>query len=103
VNSANKAIGSGAYADAKAPLVLARQTLASSAPFWSAKNLDNAVKLTREAVRKLDDLDTALSSPSVDGAAVSKAASSLLETCSTCHAAYRDGDSKAGYRIKAGV
>ncbi len=101
VNAGGKSIDSGAYTDAKAPLVLARQSLASSVPFWSEKKIENAVKLTRESVRKLDDLDTALSAQTVDGSAVSKVVSSLLETCNACHAAYREGDSKSGYRIKA--
>ena len=102
VNAARKTIAAGQYADAKVPVVLARQTLAASTPFWSVKKTDRAVALTRDAVRTLDDSDAALSSPDVDAGTIQKALSKLNETCNTCHDAYREGDSKSGYRIKTG-
>jgi hypothetical protein len=100
VSAARKAIAAADFAEAKPPLVLARQSLAGSAPFWAQKKIDAAVKLTREAVNTLDDLDNALSAATVDPAAVNKGLASLGETCAACHAAHREGDTKSGYRIK---
>lgn len=100
VNAGTKAITSNAHAEAKVPLVLARQTLASTVPFWVDKKVDDAAKMTRDAVRKLDDLDTVLSASTVDAAAVSGAVKSLNDACSACHKAYREGTAETGYRIK---
>jgi len=95
-----KTVGAGDYPGAKVPLVLARQTLAASAPFWSRAKVDAAVKLTKDAVQKLDDLDAALSAPSVDVVSIKKTLSQVSDACANCHAEYRDGDNKSGYRIK---
>lgn len=98
-----KAITTSAYGDAKAPLVLARQTLASTIPFWGDRKIDNAAKLTRDAVRKLDDIDAALSAMPVDAAAVASAVKAVNDACAACHTIYREGDRQTGYRIKAGI
>jgi len=100
VKAVTKTVDAGDYSAAKIPLVLARQTLAASAPFWSQANVDAAVKLTKAAVQKLDDLDAGLSTSSVDVVSVKKTLSQVSDACANCHAAYRDGDSKSGYRIK---
>jgi hypothetical protein len=100
VAAADKAIGSGAYSDAKMQLVLARQSLASTVPFWREKKTDEAMKLTRDTVAKLDALDTLLSAATVDSAAASNVFKQLTATCATCHTAYREGDQQSGYRFK---
>ena len=84
-----KAIADRHFADAKVPVILARQTLASSAPFWSERKNAAAVAQTKKTVRELDDLDTALSAASPDAVAVDKALATLNESCRTCHAAHR--------------
>jgi len=103
VAAADKAIGSGAYPDAKMQLVLARQSLASTAPFWREKKADEAIKLTKDAVARLDALDTLLSAATVDSAAASNALKQMTATCATCHTAYREGDQQSGYRFKQKV
>lgn len=100
VNAGTKAVSSNAYAEAKVPLVLARQTLASTAPFWADQKMDGPLKMTKDAVRKLDDLDAALSAKTVDAAVVSAAVKAMNDACTACHAIYREGDSQTGYRIK---
>ena len=103
LKAGTKAITSSAYADAKAPLVLARQTLASTVPFWIEEKVGEAAKMTRDAVRKLDDVDTALSVTSVDPAVVAGVVKAMNDACTACHNVYREGNPDTGYKIKQGV
>ena len=97
----SKAIDSKSYIDAKTPLALSRQILASTRPFWTANQKPDAAKMTRETVAKLDALDKALSSSAVDVAAVAAALQDVNRGCDACHATYREGDPQTGYRIKS--
>ena len=102
MESVNQSIGSTAYAEAKVPLALSRQVLASTRPFWSSVALEpNAAKMTKDGVAKLDALDKALSAKTVDAAAVAAAVQDVTRACDGCHAVYREGDPQKGYRIKS--
>lgn len=96
----NESIASGAYIDAKAPLALSRQVLASTRPVWETGGDSDAVTLNREAVAALDALDEALSAITVDAAAVAAAVDNVTRACDACHAVYREGDEQTGYRMK---
>src|SRR5262245_4267676 len=102
VTAGSKIIASGSYEDAKAPFVLARQTLASTVPFWRDRKNDSAAALAETAKTKLDELDKALSLERVDAAAVATALKNVTDACSTCHRTYREGDRQTGFRIKEG-
>ena len=102
IESVEQSIASGAYEDAKAPLALARQTLASSRPWWETNDQTDAVRMNREAVAALDALDKALSAITVDESSVIAASGAVTRTCDACHAAHREGDEQTGYRIKEG-
>ena len=102
IESVEQSIASGAYEDAKAPLALARQTLASSRPWWETNDESDAVRMNREAVAALDALDKALSAITVDESSVIAASGAVTRTCDACHAAHREGDEQTGYRIKQG-
>src|SRR6058998_193972 len=97
----SKGIESKSYIDAKTPLALSRQILASTRPFWTANQKPDAAKMTRETVAKLDALDKALSSSAVDAAVVAAALQDVNRGCDACHATYREGDPQTGYRIKS--
>src|SRR5206468_12898860 len=71
---ADAAIRSSADQDAKVPLSLARQVLASTGPFWIAREKADAVKMVRQAVEQMDTLDALLSPDTVDAAATVAAA-----------------------------
>lgn len=101
VDGVNKAIASKSYVDAKTPLALSRQILASTRPFWTTNQKPDAAKMTKETVAKLDALDKVLSANAVDAAAVAAAAQDVTRSCDACHATYREGDQQTGYRIKA--
>ena len=95
------ALGSATYGDAKTPLALSRQVLASTRPEWLALGEPDAVRMNREAVAALDALDKVLSAASVDAASVAAAYGDVTRGCDACHAAYRAGDAETGYRIRS--
>jgi cytochrome c556 len=101
IEGVNKAIGSRSYVDAKTPLALSRQILASTRPWWAASENPDAVRMTKEAVATLDALDKSLSGTAVDASAVATAVQAATRACDACHTAYRDGDERTGYKIKA--
>lgn len=96
-----QAIASKSYVEAKIPLALSRQVLASSRPFWDAQQRPNAAKMARDGVAALDALDKALSAKAADAAAVAAALAAVTRACDACHATEREGDQQTGYRIKS--
>lgn len=100
-DSVQKSIESKSYVEAKTPLALSRQLLASTRPFWTTNQSPDAAKMTTETVAKLDALDKALSSSAVDAAAVAAAYQDVTRSCVACHATHREGDEQTGYRIKS--
>ena len=101
IEGVNLAIGSKSYVDAKLPLALSRQVLASTRPVWETQRKPDAVRKTREAVARLDALDRALSVNAIDAKTVAEAVEDVTEACNACHAMYREGDEQTGYQIKA--
>ena len=101
MDGTREAIGSESYIEAKTPLALARQTLASTRPVWATDEEPAAVRMTREAVDALDALDKALSPRTADPAAVTAALDDVTRSCDACHATYREGDEQTGYRIRS--
>ena len=98
---AEEALGSASYVEAKTPLALSRQVLASTRPEWEANGEPDAVRMNREAVAALDALDRALSAPAVDAALVTAAFEAVNRACDACHAVHREGDPQSGYRIRS--
>jgi cytochrome c556 len=100
----NKAIGSGAFADARMQLATLRQNYMALQGFWVDKKKDDAVTIVKDGLSRLDALDKVLSAPSVDQMAAQAAAKEFGgNTCGACHKAYREGDAQAGFRFKPGV
>ncbi len=103
VEGVEEALGSASYVEAKTPLALARQVLASTRPEWETNGQPDAVQMNREAVAALDALDEALSATTVDAAGVAAAFGDVTRACDACHATYREGDAQTGYRIRSTV
>jgi cytochrome c556 len=90
--------------DAKAYLAISRDRLATTITFWRDRNKDDAIKMLRDALARLDELDTALSAEHVDQAAVAASVRQASATCERCHAGYREQDPVTNaYRFKAGL
>jgi cytochrome c556 len=100
----NKAIGSGAYADARTQIATIRQNLMTLQPFWAQRKVDDAVGIVKAGLGRLDALDKMLSAGTVDQVAAQAAAKEFGgNTCGACHKLYREGDNQTGFRFKAGV
>ena len=102
--ASNKAIGSGAYADARTQLATLRQNFVVLQGFWTEKKRDDAVGILKDGVSRIDALDKILSAGTVDQMAAQAAAKEFGgNTCGACHKLYREGDATAGYKFKEGV
>jgi hypothetical protein len=90
--------------DAKAYLAISRDRLATTIVFWRDRKRDDAIRLLRDNLAKLDELDAALSVERVDRVGVDALASQVTASCQNCHNVYRDQDpvTKA-YRLKPGT
>jgi cytochrome c556 len=100
----NKAIGSGAFADARTQVATLRQNFTSLQAFWMDKKKDDAVAILKDGLARLEALDKVLAAPTVDQMAAQAAAKEFAgNTCGACHKLYREGDAQSGFRFKPGV
>jgi cytochrome c556 len=91
------------YDPAKAQLTRAREQLAITMTFWRDKKKDDAVKLLRDALLRMDDLDAALSTETIQPSEIHAASQRVSVACEACHALYRDQNpTTKSYRIKPG-
>src|SRR6188768_1446141 len=60
VGAMNKAIGSGAFADARTQIATLRQNFTSLQGFWMSKKKEDAVLILKEGLTRLDALDSIL-------------------------------------------
>jgi cytochrome c556 len=97
----NKAIGSGAYADARMQVATLRQNLGTLETFWTEKKRDEAIKIVKEGLNRLEALDKAVSTPSPDQMAAQAAAKEFGgNTCGACHKQFREGDAQTGFKFR---
>ena len=99
-----KMVASGAaVADVKKELAVsqdrARATLRASGSF---NKKDDAVKMNKDSLAKIEAFEATLTGEKVDPAA----AATMKEvggTCAACHKQYREQDAEGNYKIKAGT
>jgi mono/diheme cytochrome c family protein len=104
MGATNKAIGSGAFADARMNVATLRQNYMALEGFWVDKKQNDAVAIVKDGLTRLDALDKTLGAASVDQMAAQAAAKEFAgATCGACHKAYREGDAQSGFKFKAGV
>jgi cytochrome c556 len=103
MGSTNKAIMSGAFADAKTSLATVRQNFMALQAFWTEKKKDDAVGIVKDGLARIDALDELLSATPVDQMTAQAQAKMVQGTCGACHQAYREGDAQTGFRFKPGV
>lgn len=99
----NKAIASGAFADAKMQLPTLRQNFMALQGFWTDKKRDDAIGIVKDGLTKIDALDKLLSAATVDQTAAQAAAKEVQGACGACHKLYREGDAQTGFRFRPGV
>jgi hypothetical protein len=99
----NALIAKSDFEGAKSQLARSRELLATSITFWRDRKRDDAIKMLRAEIAKMDELDAALSAEKVDPAGVNVIVKQAGAACQTCHATYREQDPNTkAYRLKAG-
>jgi hypothetical protein len=100
----NKAVGSGAFADARTQVTTLRQNFMTLQGFWTERKRDDAIGILKDGLSRLDALDKMLSAGTVDQVAAQAAAKEFGgNTCGACHKLYREGDNQTGFRFRPGV
>jgi cytochrome c556 len=99
----NKAIGSGAFQDARTQLTTLRQNFMNLQAFWAERKQDAAIGIVKDGLTRIDALDKLLGAPAPDQMAAQAAAKELQGACGACHKMYREGDAKEGFRFRPGV
>ena len=86
---------------AKAQLARSRELLAITITFWRDRKEDGAIKILRETLARIDDLDTALSAAKIDPAAATAIATQVATNCQNCHSRFREEDPNTkNYKFK---
>ncbi len=103
-----KALGSGAFADARTQLTTLRTNLTTLRTFWMEKKnvaaSADAVKIINDGLGRAEALDKLLAAPAPDQMAAQAAAKEMGgNTCGACHKMMRDGDATAGFSFRAGT
>ena len=97
-------LGRNEFEDSKAYLAISRDRLATTITLWRDRKRDDAIKMVRDAVTKMDDLDVALSADKIDPAAVAARVKDVGAACQACHAIYREQDPVTKtYKLKTGM
>jgi cytochrome c556 len=99
----NSLIATGDYDSAKQQLARCREGLATTISYWRAPERNDAIKILRDGVAKMDALDAVLSREKVDPASAAEATRQVASACQSCHAAYREQNARTGtYTFKKG-
>ena len=99
----NAALAASDFENAKAHLVRSRELLAITITFWRDRKKDDAVKILRDTLARMDDLDSDLSSEHIDPEAAKRVGTQIAAGCQSCHSLYREQiPGSKGYRIKDG-
>lgn len=98
-----KMVASGASAaDVKKEIAVLKGALNDTHSFWVLHKKDDATKMNRDSLAKLEAFEATLTGEKVDPAA----AATMKEvggTCAACHKQYREQDAEGNYKIKAGT
>jgi cytochrome c556 len=98
--AAAKAIQAMSWADAKAQIVIVKQSLNDTEPFWVSHKKDDAVKMLKDSVARVTAVEEAVSAPMPDQQAALAAFKQVGATCAACHKQYREQDENQQYRLK---
>lgn len=102
MQATSKALASGAYADAKTQLATLRQVVLDSQNFWLENKREDAVRMNKETLAKIDTLDRMLGVETVNPAAATSALKEVGGSCRMCHQKYRTTDAENNYILKPG-
>jgi cytochrome c556 len=88
----NSSVAKNDVDEAKAFLAISRDRLATTITYWRDRKRDDAVRMLRTVLTKMDELDAALSADALDRAAVGAIGKQVESGCASCHLTYREQD-----------
>lgn len=98
----DKAIQSNNAADARKQLAIVETAVEESRSFWEQHKREDALKLNKEALNKLDALEKVLAAGTLDVAAATAAFKEAGGACRACHQVYRAENANNEYILKPG-
>jgi hypothetical protein len=98
----DRAIQTKNPAEARSELATVYRAVADSQSFWIEHKRDDAVKLNKETLAKLEALGKMLSGPTLDVAAATAAFKEAGGACRACHQQYRVENENNEYMLKPG-
>jgi cytochrome c556 len=102
MQATNKALASGAYADVRKNLATVKENVLISQSFWIEHKKDDAVKMNKETIAKIEAVEKLVASDTVDAAAATTALKEVGASCRACHQQYRATDAENNYILKPG-
>ena len=103
MRNVGKMVASGApAADVKKELAILKTALTDTQSFWVLNKKDDAVKMNKESIAKLEAFEASLTGEKVDPASA-PVLKEVGGTCAACHKQYREQDAEGNYKIKAGT
>jgi len=103
MQAANKALGSGSFAEVSKQLAIVKQGVLDSRSFWEEHKKDDAIAANKEAVAKIEAVEKMLSSATPDGQAIAASLKQDVGTaCRQCHEKYRVRDAENNWVLKPG-
>ena len=101
--AANKAVGSGNFAEAAKQLAVVKQTIAETREFWVQHKKEDAIAANKETVAKIEAVEKLLAAPAPDAQAVQAAFKQQIgPACRQCHEKYRVRDAENNWILKPG-
>jgi hypothetical protein len=100
--AAQKALGSGAFADVRTEMATVREAVLDSQNFWIEHKRDDAVKFNKDALAKIDEFQKTVATDKVDAATAKAALTAVGAACRSCHRVYRTTDADDNFILKPG-
>jgi cytochrome c556 len=98
-----KAFKAKAYDDVRKNLAAAKEAVLVSQSFWIEHKKDDAVKLNKDTLAKMEALETIVAGETVDQPAAEAALKEVGASCRACHQQYRATDAENNFILKPGM
>jgi cytochrome c556 len=101
LQAANKALASGAPAEASKQLAVMKQAVIDSREFWVIAKKDDALEANKLTVDKIEAVEKMLAAATPDAQAVQAALKQEVGgACRQCHEKYRERDAENNWVLK---
>jgi cytochrome c556 len=102
MGAANKAFKAQAFADVRKNLATVKENVLLSQSFWIEHKKDDAVKMNKDTLAKIEALEKLVATDTVDAPAAEAALKEVGASCRACHQQYRATDAENNFILKPG-